>query len=622
MSELLSGQAGERRLFLGNEAIVRGALEAGVALAATYPGTPASEIGDRFAEISRQTDLIFEYSVNEKVALEVAAGASAAGWRALASMKHVGLNVAADALVTLGYVGVKGGLVIVSADDPSLFSSQNEQDNRYYAKLAALPMLEPMNPQEARDMTLAAFELSEAVALPVLLRTTTRVNHTRGAVTLGNMAPRPGPGRFVKDPFSQVMVPAVARQAHAKLLAKQGRVRELAETSPFNRLTGQGPWGVVASGVAAAYAEDAIMELGLTDRVTFLKLGFTHPLPEKLIGDFLRRVERVLVVEELDPYLEDGLKALAQAQGLTLPIRGKGEGLFSRLYEYQPALVRQVMAGFFGVPFEAPQPPDPVELWGGPLPDRPPNLCPGCPHRASYYAIKIALQDLGAEGIFPTDIGCYTLGLLPPLSMADYLICMGSSISTAAGISRATGQKVVAFIGDSTFFHAGLTGLTNAVHNRHNFLLVILDNGTTAMTGHQPHPGVSLASPGEHVPLVRVVKALGVEQIWVVNPFKYKESLAAAKEALAAEGVRVLISQAPCHLHEARVTGKKRRARFQVKGDCGDCRHCLDYFGCPAMSLKPDSGRTQMLIDHDLCSGCAFCVQFCDCIRPVKMEGK
>jgi indolepyruvate ferredoxin oxidoreductase, alpha subunit len=622
MSELLSGQAGERRLFLGNEAIVRGALEAGVALAATYPGTPASEIGDRFAEISRQTDLIFEYSVNEKVALEVAAGASAAGWRALASMKHVGLNVAADALVTLGYVGVKGGLVIVSADDPSLFSSQNEQDNRYYAKLAALPMLEPMNPQEARDMTLAAFELSEAVALPVLLRTTTRVNHTRGAVTLGNMAPRPGPGRFVKDPFSQVMVPAVARQAHAKLLAKQGRVRELAETSPFNRLTGQGPWGVVASGVAAAYAEDAIMELGLTDRVTFLKLGFTHPLPEKLIGDFLRRVERVLVVEELDPYLEDGLKALAQARGLTLPIRGKGEGLFSRLYEYQPALVRQVMAGFFGVPWEAPRPTDPVDLWGGPLPDRPPNLCPGCPHRASYYAIKIALQDLGVEGIFPTDIGCYTLGLLPPLSMADYLICMGSSISTAAGISRATGQKVVAFIGDSTFFHAGLTGLTNAVHNRHNFLLVILDNGTTAMTGHQPHPGVSLASPGEHVPLVRVVKALGVEQIWVVNPFKYKESLAAAKEALAAEGVRVLISQAPCHLHEARVTGKKRRARFQVKGDCGDCRHCLDYFGCPAMSLKPDSGRTQMLIDHDLCSGCAFCVQFCDCIRPVKMEGK
>ncbi|MGQ9687514.1 MAG: indolepyruvate ferredoxin oxidoreductase subunit alpha, partial [Desulfobaccales bacterium] len=623
--EILSGQAGERRLFLGNEAIIRGALEAGVRLAATYPGTPASEIGDRFYEISRQTDFIFEYSVNEKAALEVAAGAAAAGWRALASMKHVGLNVAADALITLAYVGVRGGLVIVSADDPSLFSSQNEQDNRYYAKLAALPMLEPESPQEAKVMTTAAFALSEEVGLPVLVRTTTRVNHTRGAVTLGELPPRSGPGRFVKDPFSQVMVPAVAREAHARLLAKQAKVRELAETSPFNRLTGQGPWGVVASGVAAAYAEDAIQELGLKNRVTFLKLGFTHPLPEKLIGDFLRRVERVLVVEELEAYLEDGLKAIAQAQGLTLPIQGKGEGLFSRLYEYQPALVRQVMAGFFGVPFEAPQPPDPMKLWGGAFPDRPPNLCPGCPHRATYYAIKIALKDLGREGIFPTDIGCYTLGLLPPLSMADYLICMGSSISTAAGISRATGQTVVAFIGDSTFFHAGLTGLANAVHNNHDFLLVILDNGTTAMTGHQPHPGVTLTPthyPGKPINLEKVVRALGVEQVWRINPLKYKESLAAAKEALAASGLRVLISQSPCFLYEARVTGKKRRARFQVKEECGDCRHCLDYFGCPAMYLKTEAGHSQMLIDPELCSGCAFCVQFCDRIRPMAVGGQ
>jgi len=460
--------------------------------------------------------------------------------------------------------------------------------------------------------------------LPVLLRTTTRVNHTRGAVTLGNLASRSGPGRFVKDPFAKVMVPAVAWEAHARLMAKQAKVRERAETSPFNTITGQGPWGVVASGVAVAHAEDAILELGLKDWVTLLKLGFTNPLPEKLIVDFLRRVEQVLVVEELEPFLEDGLKAIAQAQGLMLPIQGKGEGLFSRLYEYQPAGVRQVMASYFEVPWEEPQPPAPTELWDGPLPDRPPNLCPGCPHRATYYAMKIALKDLGLEGIFPTDIGCYTLGLLPPLSMADYLICMGSSISTAAGISRATGQTVVAFIGDSTFFHAGLTGLANAVHNGHDFLLVIMDNGTTAMTGSQPHPGVTLTPagyPGKPISLEGLVRALGVEQLWVVNPFKYKESLAAAKEALATKGLRVLISQAPCHLYEARVTGKKRRARFQVKGDCEDCRHCLDYFGCPAMSLKPDSGRTKMLIDYDLCSGCAFCVQFCESIRPVKAGG-
>jgi indolepyruvate ferredoxin oxidoreductase, alpha subunit len=621
MSELLSGQAGERRLLLGNEAIVRGALEAGVSLAATYPGTPASEIGDRFYEISRQTDLIFEYSVNEKVALEVAAGAAAAGWRAMASMKHVGLNVAADALMTLGYLGVSGGLVIVSADDPSMFSSQNEQDNRYYAKLAGLPMLEPINPQEAKDMTRAAFALSEELGLPVLLRTTTRVNHTRGPVTLGELASRPGLGHFLKDPFSKVMVPDVAREAHARLLTRKAKARNRAESSPFNVLKGEGPWGVVTSGVAAAYVEDAILELGLADRVTLLKLGFTHPLPEKLIGDFLRRVERVLVVEELEPFLEEGLKAIAQAQGLTLPIQGKGDDLFSRLYEYHPDLVRRVMARYFGVAWEAPEVPSPTELWGEPLPDRPPNLCPGCPHRATYYAIKIALKDLGLEGIFPSDIGCYTLGLLPPLSMADILICMGSSISMASGISRATGQKVVAFIGDSTFFHAGLTGLANAVHNGHDFLLVIMDNGTTAMTGHQPHPGVTMVPtgyPGKPIDLEKIVRALGAEQVWVVNPFKYKESLAAAKEALNSKGVRVLISQAPCHLYEARITGKKRRARFQVMGDCDDCRHCLDYFGCPAMYVKPGAQKTQMFIDHDLCSGCAFCVQFCECIRPVK----
>jgi indolepyruvate ferredoxin oxidoreductase alpha subunit len=621
MSELLTGRKGKKRLFLGNEAIVRGALEAGVALVTTYPGTPASEVGDRCYDISRQTDLYFEYSVNEKVALEVAAGAAAAGWRALCAMKHVGLNVAADTLMTLAYVGVKGGLVIVSADDPSLFSSQNEQDNRYYAKMAGLPMLEPASPQEAKEMTLAGFALSEDLGLPVILRTTTWVNHTRGPVTLGPLTPRPGPGLFHKDPFRQVMVPAVARQAHARLLAAQPQARARAEASPFNSLTGEGPWGLVTSGVSCNYVADAVKELGLQNRVSILRLGFTHPLPEDLIAAFLARVEQVLVVEELEPYLEENLRAIAQARGLTVPIRGKGEGLFSRLYEYHPGLVKETIARDFGVPYQAPGAASPEQVLGQPLPDRPPHLCPGCPHRAMYYCVKMALKDLGLEAVFPTDIGCYTLGLLPPLSMADFLICMGSSVSTAAGISRATDQKVVAFIGDSTFFHAGLPGLTNAVHQRHDFLLVILDNGTTAMTGYQPHPGVSLTPPGypgEHVPIGRVVKALGVEKVWVVNPFKYKETLTATREAMAASGMRVLISQAPCHLYQERLTGKKRRARFQVVDKCGECRHCLEYFGCPAMYLKGEGEGGQMVIDQDLCSGCAFCAQWCQCIRPVK----
>jgi indolepyruvate ferredoxin oxidoreductase alpha subunit len=624
MSELLSGSTGERRLFLGNEAIVRGALEAGVSLVSTYPGTPASEIGDRAYEIARQTDLYFEYSVNEKIALEVAAGAAASGWRSLCAMKHVGLNVAADTLMTLAYVGVKGGLVIVSADDPSLFSSQNEQDNRYYAKMAGLPMLEPANPQEAKEMTGAAFELSEALKLPVLLRTTTRVNHTRGPVTLGPLAPLPGPGSFQKEPFSKVMVPAVARQAHARLLAAESAARAASEGSVFNQARGRGVWGIVTSGVAATYVADAVAELGLMDQVRVLKLGFTNPLPEALIADFLAPLKRVLVVEELEPFLEEGLKVVAQSRGLTLSIQGKGEGLFSRLYEYHPGLVKEKVARYFDLSYQAPAPPEPAQVLGAPLPERPPNLCPGCPHRATYYSVKIALKDLGLNGIFPTDIGCYTLGLLPPLSMADFLICMGSSVSTAAGISKATGSKVVAFIGDSTFFHSGLPALASAVHQRHDFLLVILDNGTTAMTGSQPHPGVSLVPPGypgEHVPIPRVVKALGVEQLWIVNPFKYKEALAATKEAVQASGVRVLISQAPCHLYESRITGKKRQARFQVTGECGECRDCLEYFGCPAMYVAP-GGSGQMLIDQDICTGCAFCVQWCDCIRPAKKGGQ
>jgi len=621
MSELLTGQPGERRLYLGNEAILRGALEAGVALVATYPGTPASEIGDRAYVVSRQTDLYFEYSINEKVALEVAAGAAASGWRSLCSMKHVGLNVAADALMTLAYVGVKAGMVIVSADDPSLFSSQNEQDNRYYAKMAGLPMLEPASPQDAKEMTRAAFALSEELNLPVLLRTTTRINHSRGAVTLRELVPPAGPGFFAKEPFQKVMVPAVARLAHARLLEAQAQAAAQAEVSLFNKIYGKGTWGIVSSGVSSSYVEDAVAELGLKDRVQVLKLGFTNPLPVSLILKFLAPLEKVLVVEELEPYLEEGLRAIAQAQGLTLPIQGKSPALFSRLYEYHPALVRQVTARYFGLPGKAGEPQEPEKVLGEPLPDRPPNLCPGCPHRAAYYAVKIALKDLGLEGVFPTDIGCYTLGLLPPLSMADFLICMGSSINTAAGISKATNQKVVAFIGDSTFFHAGLPGLANAVHQNHDFLLVILDNGTTAMTGHQPHPGVTLTPVGypcEHVPLKGVVKALGVQNLWVVNPFKYKETLAATKEALSASGVRVLIAEAPCPLHVHRVQGRKSQARFRVTDKCQDCRHCLDYFGCPAMQLNQGPAGGRMRIDPDVCSGCAFCVQWCEAIRPVK----
>ncbi len=613
MHPLLSGQPGEKRLLLGNEAIVRGALEGGVALATQYPGTPSSEIGDRLYQISRETDLYFEYATNEKVSLEVAAGAAVSGLRVLCAMKHVGVNVAADTLMTLAYSGVKGGLVLVSADDPSLFSSQNEQDNRYYAKLSGLPMLEPASAQEAKEMTTYALTLSEELSLPVILRTTTRLNHSRGVVVLGELKPRVRQGHFAKNPFRYVMVPAVARQAHGILLSQQAKAAEVAETCGLNTVQGNGPWGIVTSGVSAAYVTDAIADLGIGDRVTLLKLGFTHPLPTRLIQNFLTKVEKVLVVEELEPYLEEALRAIAAGLRQPPPIQGKGPGLFSRLFEYHPGLVRQVVASYFGVPYNPPAPLDPAALLGRPLPERPPNLCPGCSHRATYYAVKIALRDLGVEGIFPTDIGCYTLGLLPPLSMGDYLLCMGSSVSTAAGIATATRQKVIAFIGDSTFFHSGIPGLVDAVHNRHNFLLIILDNGTTAMTGHQPHPGVSpppAGYGGQTIDIHRVVQALGVEQVKLVNPLQYRLTLAAIKEAVAAEGVRVIISRAPCILYMQRLGQKKRAKNFVVGPECRDCRHCLDYFGCPALQ-PPLEGEGPLVIDANLCNACGFCLQLC-----------
>jgi indolepyruvate ferredoxin oxidoreductase alpha subunit len=555
MHELLAAQPGSKSLLLGNEAIVRGALEAGISFATTYPGTPSSEIGDTYYRIAQETDLYFEYSVNEKVALETAAAASISGLRTMCSMKHVGLNVAADALITLAYVGVKGGMVVVSADDPSLHSSQNEQDNRYYARLAGLPMLEPANSQEALEMTRAAFQLSEAHQIPVLLRTTTRVNHGRGIVTMGSLKPPRAKGAFKKDPFNLVMVPMVGRRLHIELLEKIDKLKKEADGSPFNTVNGRGGWGVVTSGVSYNYVMDGIRELDIVDRVQVLKLGMTYPFPDGLCLDFLEGVEEVLVVEELEPFLEDMLKVAAQEQGLTLRIRGKGDELLPRHFEFDPVQVKSAIARFFLLDY---QPPEVVKE--SDLPQRPPNLCAGCPHRATYYAVKQAVGD--AAAIYPSDIGCYTLGLLPPLETADFVLCMGSSVSSAGGFAKAQDQPVVAFIGDSTFFHSGIAGLINAVQNNHNFTLAILDNGTTAMTGQQPHPGVELTPEGRRPPKVdieAVVRGCGVDRIVVVNPLQVDKTIAIIKEMIEGEqGVKVIISKSPCPLFERRVTGKVR----------------------------------------------------------------
>ncbi len=617
MHKLLTDNPGEKMLLLGNEAIARGAVEAGVAFASTYPGTPSSELSLNFFQMSKESDLYFEYSTNEKVALEVAAAAAACGVRSMAVMKHVGLNVAADALMTLAYVGVKAGMVVLTADDPFMFSSQNEQDNRYYAKISGLPMLEPSSVDEAKAIVAYAFDLSEQLQEPVLLRTTTRINHSSGVVTFGEMKSRNTRGSFKKDPLNLVTVPAVSRKLHVKLLQNYEKARELSETSPYNILEGSGRWGIICSGVSYAYVRDAVAELKIADRVRVLRIGFSHPLPVRKIQDFLKGSDKALVVEEGEPYLEEAAKTYAQEAGLTLPIRGKAPDLFSRLYEYDPAMVRKNIAAFFDV---ADRPPAKVDLADvPPVPQRPPTLCAGCSHRATYYEVRKAAEQLGIETVYPSDIGCYTLGLLPPLSMADYLICMGSSTGTAGGFSKACDRKVVSFIGDSTFFHSGIPGLINAVFNHHNLTLVILDNGTTAMTGHQPHPGVDmelLKMQGYgRVSIEAVVRAVGVAHVTVIKPYKVKKSIEALKEALKFPGVSVVISQEMCVLYASSLK-LPRRKPFHVSDKCRNHRDCMNDLACPAFYVWND----RIKIDANLCTGCALCAQICpeNAILPVK----
>jgi indolepyruvate ferredoxin oxidoreductase, alpha subunit len=593
MHRLLTGGAGESALLLGNEAIARGAVEAGVRVATTYPGTPSSEISAAFYEIAKESDLYFEYSTNEKVALEVAAAAANCGLRSICVMKHVGVNVAADALLTLAYVGVKGGLVIVSADDPYMFSSQNEQDNRYYGKLAGLPVIEPSSVAEGCRMAAGAFALSEALSEPVILRTTTRINHSTAPVVLGAISEVRKTGAFLKDAYRYVTVPAVSRQLHVRLLENLEKARELSEASPYNFTEGEGTWGIICSGVSYGYVSDAVADLRIKEKVRILRIGFSHPLPVEKIKRFLSVCEKVLVVEEGEPYLEESIRAIAQEAGNAIPIRGKGPDLFSRLYEYDPAMVRGVVARFFKVSLSLRRP---IDLSDVPaLPPRPPNLCAGCSHRATFYAVKKAAE--GTEAIFPTDIGCYTLGFLPPLEMGDFVICMGSSVGTAGGFSKATGKKVVAFIGDSTFFHSGIPGLINGVFNNHDFTLVILDNGTTAMTGHQPNPGM-MQKEGGMVSIEGLVRGAGVTEIREIRPFNVKKSIATLREAFAVKGVSVVISRELCALY-ARGLGKMRGRSFYVSDKCRNHRECIASLGCPAFYLEGENVR----IDAAHCTG-------------------
>ncbi|MDR1856189.1 MAG: indolepyruvate ferredoxin oxidoreductase subunit alpha [Desulfovibrio sp.] len=601
---LFAGGKGERHLLLGNEAIVRGAIEAGVQVVTCYPGTPSSEVPDTFARLRRCGRFSLEYSVNEKVAFEVAAGAALGGAASLVTMKHVGLNVAADPMFTAAYIGTPGGLVVLTADDPGCHSSQNEQDNRNYARAAGLPCLEPASALEAKEMTRAAFLLSRRLQQPVMLRTTTRVSHMRGVVDFDDIPSATTSVPFNREPGRFVPVPAVALRRHKALVQNMEKARDAFEESPFiqERIPqGKSPkLGVIASGVARNYLADALVAGDIEDSVRILELGATWPLPEKRIRSFLASCDRVLVLEEGDPILERDVRALCQREGLPVSVEGKDEGV-TVFGEYSTSLVLRRLAAFLNVPcpVEAPRPPIPD------LPGRPPNLCPGCSHRAVYLAAR---RVFGDEPVYSSDIGCYTLGLLPPLRTADFLVCMGSSITAGCGFAKASNRPVVAFIGDSTFFHSGMTGLANAVFNRHNIILVILDNGTTAMTGHQPNPGMDqnmLGDAAVHLDIEAVVKGLGVTQLRKVKAYNLKAVTEALEAFKNAEGVRVLIATEPCVLY-ARRTLKKRQAAMAVVAKQGaEADACLKELACPAFCRDGEN----LAVDATLCSGCMVCLQ-------------
>ena len=568
-------------LLSGDEAIARGALEAGVLVATAYPGTPATEILEALAACP---EVRAQWAPNEKVALEVALGASFAGARAMASMKHVGLNVASDPLVTASYTGVRGGLLVVSADDPGMHSSQNEQDNRHYAHLAKVPLLEPSDSQEAKHFAALAFELSERFDTPVLLRITTRIAHSKSVVGLAARTEHPAQG-FARDPAKTVMVPGHARRRHELVEARMVALTEYAETCPLNRVDkGDARVGIIVSGVAYQYVKE------VRPRASVLKLGLTHPLPKKLIRTFARSVQRLYVVEELDPFLEGQIRAMGVK--LAHPPSGPRTG------ELSPAAVARLL----GVRRRK------LPAAVGGLPPRPPALCPGCGHRALLTVLK------RFQVFVSGDIGCYTLGVQPPLQTMDTCVCMGASIGLAHGIEKATGRSdnMVAVIGDSTFVHSGITPLIDVIYNRGATTVIILDNETVAMTGHQDHPATGKTAAGEathRLVLEDVCRAVGVEHVSVVDPYDVRATRDTVAAALERAEPSVIIARRRCVLLDR----DRVRHPFSVEAErCIGCGKCLDH-GCPAIADVTPEGkrRKQVAIVAELCAGCGVCAQIC-----------
>lgn len=607
IEEMLVNKGGSELFLLGNEAIARGAIEAGVRTASTYPGTPSSEVGDVLSLIARKAGMYFEFSTNEKVAFEVAFSSAISGLRSLVFMKHVGLNVASDPFMSAAYTGVKAGLVVMSADDPSMFSSQNEQDNRHYGEIAHIPVIEPSTPQEAKDYLIKAFEISEMEKIPVLFRTTTRVSHMRSMVKLGDVRKDVSKPFFEAENRTYVTLPTSAYRNKKRLVEKMERLISVSDTSELNRIEkyGSGEVGIITAGAGYNALMDVIRKRNLD--FTVLKLGFTNPFPENLVEDFLRKHSRVIVVEELDPIMESKARTIAQMKKIPTEIYGKLDGYFSKSYEYSPDTVESSLSKILGFKKETMD----VEIKEHELPARPPVLCPGCPHRATYYAVKRAVKMLNLKDtIYSSDIGCYSLGAYEPYDEADLILSMGSSIGAASGFSSITDQPVIAFIGDSTFFHTGIPALINAVHNGKKVLVVVLDNRTTAMTGRQPNPGMPINAMGDIAPEVsieEIAKAIGVTYVKTVDPYDLKSTLQAITGGLKQDGVSMVIAKRECAIiRDNEMRKKKEWVTYKVNQEkCGKCMNCIENFSCPAISLKDG----EIVIDQNLCDGCGVCAQ-------------
>ena len=569
-----------RKLLSGNEAIARGAYESGVRVASAYPGTPSTEILESIA--SEFPEIYAEWAPNEKVALEVGIGCSFAGGRALVAMKHVGVNVAADPLFTLSYTGVRGGLVLANADDPGMHSSQNEQDSRNYARFAKVPMLAPSDSQEAKDFVIQAFDISEQFDTPVMLLSTTRISHSKSLVDIRDRDEPAPPSGFVKEPKKFVMIPAHGRMRHAIVEQRLEKLRAYSNENPLQKMEMRDEEiGIITSGISYQYSREVMPEASI------LKLGIVYPLPEELIREFASRVEKLYVVEELDPFFEEQIRQMG------LDVQGIGE----RLGELSPDALLEFFHGTKASRRDS--------STDAQLPARPPAMCAGCPHRSVFYMLK--KKKLTVTG----DIGCYTLSVLPPLEAMDTCVCMGASIGNAMGIEKATGrsENVVAVIGDSTFVHSGITGLVDMVYNKSKGTVIILDNDTTAMTGRQDHPGTGYTLMGEEtkrLDFLDLASALGVEYVKEVDPYDLDALDSVIDEAVNLDKLAVIVTNQPCLL----LRREQRSSIAEVDLDaCIGCQLCMQL-GCPAISnVSPDDKKVE--IDPSLCSGCMVCAEIC-----------